>query len=73
MHFRGLREFAWNGYDIRLTVPGLHHIPLTNMTVPTIEDDYAEKEAVLIETIGGMLRKHIDGAPLRQAFDKLAS
>jgi hypothetical protein len=25
MHFRGMREFKWNDYNILITVPGLHH------------------------------------------------
>lgn len=27
-HFRGERKFAWNGYEITITMPGLHHTPL---------------------------------------------
>jgi hypothetical protein len=29
MHFRGLRSFAWGGYNVHITVPGLHHTPLS--------------------------------------------
>ena len=25
MHFRGLRKFSWNGYDVAITVPGWDH------------------------------------------------
>lgn len=24
-HFRGIRDFMWNGYKVHVTVPGLHH------------------------------------------------
>lgn len=28
-HFRGERKFSWNGYNINITIPGLHHrLPL---------------------------------------------
>jgi hypothetical protein len=31
-HFRGLRKFSWNGYDITISVPGLHHPALNDLT-----------------------------------------
>ena len=36
MHFRGERQFDWNGFDIRITVPGLHHIAMPEFT-PGVE------------------------------------
>ena len=30
-HFRGHRAFNWNGYDIRITVPGWHHLDLAGL------------------------------------------
>lgn len=32
-HFRGLRDFTWNGYGVHISVPGLHHVPLTEFNV----------------------------------------
>lgn len=32
MHFRGERVFPWMGYDIRITVPGIHHRSLLDFT-----------------------------------------
>lgn len=30
-HFRGLREFVWHGYQVSISVPGLHHLPITDL------------------------------------------
>lgn len=29
-HFRGLRQFQWNGHDVTITMPGLHHAPISD-------------------------------------------
>jgi|TARA_R110000751_G_scaffold306889_1_gene426503 hypothetical protein len=31
-HFRGLRRFIWNGYDVSVSMPGLHHVGLDLFT-----------------------------------------
>lgn len=31
MHFRGLRDFVWNGYNIHISVPGKHHPNLNDL------------------------------------------
>lgn len=36
-HFRGLRQFAWSGYSIIITVPGLHHLPLNELTFASLD------------------------------------
>lgn len=33
MHFSGLREFEWAGYHVSISVPGLHHLHLPEMSV----------------------------------------
>lgn len=33
MHFRGLREFSWAGYQVRITVPGRDHVSLLECDV----------------------------------------
>lgn len=64
MHFRGLRDFTWNGYPVHVTVPGWHHTDLIEMTapsryiepdapVPTDLMDSAELGAFLADTIAG--------------------
>lgn len=35
MHFRGLREFTWAGYQVRITVPGRDHVPVIEFDVPS--------------------------------------
>ena len=30
-HFRGHRQFEWNGYKISITVPGWHHLDLAGL------------------------------------------
>jgi len=42
-HFRGMREFTWNGYGIRITVPGVHGINLSEFDVGAWDDEEAEK------------------------------
>jgi hypothetical protein len=31
MHFRGLRDFQWNGYKVHVSVPHLHHASITQL------------------------------------------
>lgn len=31
MHFRGLRSFNWRGYQVHITMPGLHHRPVMEL------------------------------------------
>lgn len=39
-HFRGLRQFKWHDYDVKVSVPGLHHIPYQEFNLPgTIVSD----------------------------------
>jgi hypothetical protein len=44
MHYRGLRSFSWNGYDIVITVPGLHHAALTDATFAGVELDVFDED-----------------------------
>jgi hypothetical protein len=32
-HFRGMRKFKWNGYDVVVSVPGKHHGELIDFPV----------------------------------------
>ena len=36
-HFRGQRQFPWNGYAIHITVPGIHHNDLVNLQLSAHE------------------------------------
>lgn len=37
-HFRGLRRFNWNGYDVSIGLPGRHYRPLMDLSASAIED-----------------------------------
>lgn len=43
MHFRGLRKFVWNGYEIEISVPGRDHVPIDEFDVPTVDQTYIGK------------------------------
>jgi hypothetical protein len=45
MHFAGLREFQWNGYQVRITVPGKDHFDLTEVPLGAFEDVTDEERA----------------------------
>lgn len=42
MHFRGLRDFDWNGYGVKISVPGLDHPIIAEMPVAAL--DFDEKQ-----------------------------
>lgn len=39
MHFKGEREFNWNGYNVIITVSGLHHVDINNFSAAAINMD----------------------------------
>lgn len=39
MHFKGEREFTWNGYNVIITVSGLHHKDLNDFSVAAVDID----------------------------------
>lgn len=41
-HFRGVRDFEWNGYQVHITMPGLHHSTLVDADISTFH--YGEDE-----------------------------
>lgn len=42
MHFRGLRKFVWNGYNVSVSVPGLHHTPMAEFTPAAVYGEVGE-------------------------------
>jgi len=48
-HFRGLREFTWANYKVRITVPGLDHFMPIEFNAPMIWDATLAKERMLTE------------------------
>lgn len=61
-HFRGERKFSWNGYDVTITMPGLHHAPLESFNAAAHEfDDNAPPpgyidSAIAAKEIGAVVR-----------------
>jgi hypothetical protein len=37
LHFRGLRNFVWNGYDVAITVPGVDHAHIAEIPVAGLD------------------------------------
>ena len=63
MHFRGLREFTWAGYDVRITVPGLDHADINEFDIGVVDDktltDEEKAEALTQTELGTKLADHI--------------
>jgi hypothetical protein len=62
MHFRGEREFCWNGYDILITVPGKHHHNLAEFDVGATE--ITTEDAIGPNEMGASWAEHIRGGRL---------
>lgn len=60
LHFRGLREFDWNGYHIHISVPGWHHdnVLRFNAGSHSIPEEDKSDEFVGMGELGAMLEKH---------------
>lgn len=46
IHFRGLRQFVWNGYAIEISVPGRDHLDTREIDIAASIDDVDEREGV---------------------------
>ena len=66
MSFPGLRRFSWAGYEVHITVPGLHHKPLLQLMPDLMDYEAARamghKDLVRTKVFGEMLSKHLDRA-----------
>jgi hypothetical protein len=60
-HFRGLREFKWNSYGIRITVPGRDHAALADFNLGSVdaEEFYDKKNLINGGVMANMLKNHI--------------
>lgn len=38
-HFRGERQFRWNGYDVSITVPGRDHVSFSELNIGAMDSD----------------------------------
>jgi hypothetical protein len=46
-HFRGLRDFDWNGFKVHISVPGLHHKPYQEFDLPGIDSEEVTTEKTM--------------------------
>lgn len=44
VHFRGLRKFLWNGYEVEISVPGRDHIDIKEFNVTAINEDAVDDQ-----------------------------
>lgn len=69
-HFRGLRRFMWNGYQMVITVPGWHHRSLTDFRggsqiIP--EDEPFGKKYLPLKEFTRKVAEHLETADQRPA------
>ena len=64
LHFRGLRKFDWNGYQVSITVPGRDQLSLADWSVPgdVFDDDEVREGYVTMPKAADMIADWI-GAP----------
>lgn len=65
MHFKGEREFTWNGYNVIITVSGLHHTDLNDFSVAAVDIDQTNdiKAMIGMNKAGKMISAAIKGKP----------
>lgn len=65
LHFRGARNFVWNGYDVNITVPGLHHRPISDFNVGALDSEHCEeakpREMIGMAAVGNILHQETKG------------
>jgi len=64
MHFRGLRRFRWNGYDIHITVPGFDHWDMSDLNVGSIDSEFRGEYDRLVEEeeLGTLIASTVEAA-----------
>lgn len=55
-HFRGARRFRWNGYDVVISMPGLHHARVRDLTVAATQRDRRAGKMYSLPQAAGMIR-----------------
>jgi hypothetical protein len=55
LHFRGLRQFVWNGYAIEISVPGRDHFDINDFNCTAIDDDDGKRKGHTLDKVGGWL------------------
>ncbi|HEX8809615.1 MAG TPA: hypothetical protein VF760_11540, partial [Xanthobacteraceae bacterium] len=61
LHFRGLQDFNWNGYAVRITVPGVHHTQIHECDLEVWDEEHFEKGADMMHQaeFGAILADHV--------------
>lgn len=61
MHFRGIRDFTWAGYDVHISVPGLDHADINQFEIGVVDEAGLEDKAgmITLEQLGTELADHI--------------
>ena len=62
-HFRGLRRFMWLGYDVIVSMPGLHHSLPTHLNITAHEGDdpmLGLDERLTSKEVGERVAAHLD-------------
>ena len=61
-HFRGERRFPWNGYQVSVSMAGLHHPSLLDLKIASIEEiDAKGMKVVDSKEVGDRIRNRFDG------------
>jgi len=71
MHFRGMRSFKWNSWEILITVPGLHHDPIIHFDLGMHDEDTMKepkRERIDSTVIAKFLSAHVSGKPRHKAY-----
>jgi hypothetical protein len=58
-HFRGVRKFSWNGYQINITMPGKHHADLRSFTATALQGFRKRKGHLFADEAGDMIGKEL--------------
>lgn len=62
-HFRGERRFQWNGFNVLITMPGLHHAEISDFTCGLLDsDDVKGRGLVGIREAGKIFRESMEAA-----------
>lgn len=63
MHFRGLREFIWDGYEVTIGMPGKHFRSLYEATMESYNEfaDTKGRKVVTSPIMAGLLKRALEG------------
>lgn len=72
MHFRGEREFLWNGYQVRITVPVRDHLALPEFDVGAVDisEDPNPPPGIDMGELGDMFAENLTGKSMVQIWQE---